>query len=379
MKDKIDILKSEVEISDVVMSATKETFAKILEEGKQKENEKIQAMPAVRKRNGFKKRWIALVAVAALAVGVLSVGAGTNFNWFAPVEDEMFISESQKEALEKYGLGTTLQDAVTQNGVTVSVEQVICDSNYYFVVLGIEGVEYPTGDQWLSFEEWDIDIVGGDIHRGTYGQYLGVDEETGKMLYLWEGDMKNIDIVGKTMRVNMKDVQISRWFTEEEMAEKAEGSAPTEIINEVEGEWYFEFVLNGGSQELAYELSGPTGNPDITLDSVVITPLSIKMSSTHADPEQMLADWDDPEDGGDYYVGYYGFLMSDGTIIQASAGSGSGTFNKSRTGRDEFYGFGTIVDLYEIDSILFIEEGDAWDVYNKENPTVEDFVVVPLP
>lgn len=378
MKNKIDALKADVEIPEVVQKAAKETFAKILAENhEQKEVVRVMSETDRKKKKG-KKKWIALVAVAALAVGALSVSAGTNFAWFSSVEEEMFISEAKKDAMEKYGLGIALDEAVTQNGVTVTVEQAISDSKYFFVVLGIEGMDYSTGDQWLTFEEWNIDIVGGNIHENMGGQYLGVDKDSGKMLYLFEGYNRGVDLVGSTMNMSLTDITNNRRLTEEEMAEKPEGSFGNEVIEKVEGTWEFSFVLNGGGQELSYELNAQTGNPDITLSNVTITPLSIEMSTVHADPEQMLKDWDDPN-GKDYNTGFYGFLMKDGSIVDAGAGAGGGNFNKSRTGRDEFSGFGTIVDLYEIEAILFHEVTDQPWSLSHPDPTVEDFIVVTLP
>ena len=385
MKNKIDILKQEVEISDVVMNATEETFAKILKENKKVKEVRFEMTEAKRKKK-FGKKWVAIAAVAVLAAGSLTAAAGAHFNWFSPVEEEMYITDAQKDALEKFALGTEVGDSETHNGVTITLEQIICDEHYFFAVLSVEGMDYPEAEQWIGFKEWDVDITCVGINRGTYGQYLGVDEETGKMLYLYEGDVREDNIVGQTMTITLNTPQIYRPHTEEELSfDEEPGPIIDNSVKSYEGEWTLTAVLEGSQEKIEVTFdSAPTGNPYITLDSVILSPLSIERATTHSDPEKMIADWDDPDNGGEYNDGFYGFLMEDGTIQRGTGGSGSGSFNKSMTGRIDKGGYGTIVDIDQIEALLFIDVTDTaklmeiWDKADAGNATTDDFVVVPL-
>lgn len=375
MKNKIEVLKQDVVIPDIVRTKLDDAYDQILREAAAPDNSGGAFMAKAK----MKKRWIAIAAVAVLAVGSLTVGAAAHFNWFSPVEEELQITEAKKDALEKTNAGTMVEQSVTQNGVTVAVEQSISDANYFFAIISVEGITAPVDKQWLAFEESNISISGA-THVNSYGQYIGVDQETGKMLYLWEGDIVDGDATEKMMSIHLENTIVCRPYTEEELEYQVETQQEVDnVLHRVDGVWEFSFAMDGSTDVLSYDISSPTGNPDIALEHVVITPLSIERSTQHVDPERMKKEWDDPKNGGTYEDGFYGFLMKDGTIYNASMGSGRGNFNEMLTGRIELMGFGTIIDVYQIEAMLFDDLTDDISVWDIENPTANDFVVVPLP
>lgn len=353
MKHKVDILKGEVKISDVVMNATEETFAKILEEGKQKENEKIQVMPAVRKRNGFKKRWIAVAAVAALLVGTLSVGAASGFSWYEKIAEAMFVSDTEKNAVEKYGLGSEASLAVTDKGVTIAVEQTVFDSRAFFVVLSIDGVEAPTeANAAITFWEFNILTVPNAENYNNGGEYIGIDAETGKALYLLEG---SLPVDG-----NMLILELGEMNAEEFIA-SADGESY--IHNElwrVDGNWRFEIPIEYNTVAIEGVYSDKPICSGVELLRVRMSPLAIEME---------WSDWRATNE-------FYGFLMKDGTIKDASHG---GTLNGDAQcdGVTTQYNYGTIVNIEEVEAILMF--GAETDNFDRDNPTIDDFIVVPLP
>lgn len=360
-KEKMDILKEDIIIPDVVTDALESAYAKILEEtAAPEQNGKVVAMKK-KDRPGFKKKWIAVALVAVLAVGTLSVSAATDFKWYGLIKEAMFMTDAKEDAVEKYDMASVVGQSVTDNGVTITVEQTVCDADNFFVVLSIEGVEAPaSAEESIVFEHFNI-----SSSQNYGGEYFGVDEETGKLLYLWQGSLMGTNNLGTTLTMELGNLMKCNYKLEE--------------LWRVDGTWNFQIPIEGSAAEVVKELHAPTGNPEIMLEKVTLTPLSIEYETSYNDPEQMREWWDDPNQPDEATSdGFYGFLMKDGTIESAYYGGMNSSAHPGFTGRTTNQSYGTVIDLDQIEALLFDNKTDDVIPGLHDEPTLEDFVVVPL-
>lgn len=80
-REKIDVLRDEIHIPDVVMNAAEDAFSKIKLEASASQKQNTAEVKMMKKPVGFKKKWIAIAMVAVLAIGTLSVGAAKSDDW----------------------------------------------------------------------------------------------------------------------------------------------------------------------------------------------------------------------------------------------------------------------------------------------------------
>lgn len=349
-----DIIEQDVVIPDIVLQA-KETAYANLPDNVESVVEDTKEIAGKRTRRKFGKKWVAIAAVAVLVVGTMSAGATSGFSWYEKIQEAMFITDSEKNTVDKYGLGSEPKIAAKDKGVTITAEQTVFDGKAFFVVLSIDGVEVPTKEnEPITF--WDFSITGnnGEESINYGGSYLGMDEETGKALYLWEGSLpEGTD----TLIVELGEMNAESIESDPEH----EGLIHNELWR-VDGNWKLEIPVEYAEHEIAFNLREVTGKSDSPLGDVIITPLSIECQTI-------------------YEGGFYGFLMKDGSIKSAHFGGGG----MGPSTDEDFYGweiwqnFGTVVDIDQIEAILFDDITDNVETRNLDNPTVDDFIVVPLP
>lgn len=344
-----DIIENDVVIPDIVLQAKEEAFAKIPDTDASKEMTDVALVKKTGKR--FKKKWVVVAMVAVLAVGTLSVGATSGFSWYEKIQEAMFITDSEKNTVDKYGLGSEPNLAVTDKGVTVAVEQTIFDSRAFFVVLSIDGVEAPTKENSaITFWDFDISTIPNAEFYNYGGEYIGVDAETGKVLYLWEGSLP--------VDANMLILDLGE-MNAEEPADDAEGIILNELWR-VDGNWRLEIPVEYNNVAIEGVYTDKPIYSGAELLRVRMTPLAIEMEWS----ERIALNV------------FYGFLMKDGTINRASHG-GTLTGDAQCGGVTEQTNYGTVVNIEEVEAILMYDvETENIDY---DNPTVDDFIVVPLP
>lgn len=356
-REKIDILREEIKIPEVVVDAAEDAFAQIAQEVSMSQKSEVTK---VKRKPGFKKKWFAIAMVAVLAIGTLSVGAATNFQWFKAYTDVLEISEEEKALIEKYSMGAGVGQSVTDNDITITLEEYICDRRAAFIIFSIEGIDAPAEGQRLH--------LGGDgSHAGhvTNGssKYLGQDPDTGKLLYM-ESILTSStgQMVSGYMFANFTSVEI--W----------EEEGIYEPILSKEGQWDFKVKLEETKGTKTYTTDTPVKGEDASLKEVTISPISMEYvveyssdyyySVVEAEKENDDIIW------MDYVVDFYGFMMKDGSIERPSGGGGS----QWRMIATSECSFGKVIDVEQIESLLFFSE----DYNSDDGVTAEDFVEVPL-
>lgn len=351
----LNVIENDVEIPEIVLKATEKAFAQIPDDAPA--HTKGTVVTLNERKPKFKKRWIALVAVAILVIGTLSVGATNGFKWHPQLAEELFVTDAEKDVAEKYNLENTQNMSVTDKGVTITVEQTLSDSEVFYVVLSVEGKAEPqSAHQFITFKDFLVTSKDGVKSKNYGGSYMGTDVETGKMLYLWEGLLPESETAKDTLVLELGNL------ANMELEENPEDNGyDFNEIWSVDGQWNFEIPLEGGTIEMDYVYSNKPVYSGVELLRAKVTPLALEL------------EWSEPSGINEFY----GYLMSDGSVKSASHG-GIGPGEPQFGGVVTTYQYSTIVDVEQVEAILLWDMEKEPDAREKSQ-SAEDFIVIPLP
>lgn len=368
-REKIDVLRDEIHIPDVVMNAAEDAFSKIKLEASASQKQNTAEVKMMKKPVGFKKKWIAFAMVAVLAIGTLSVGAATNFQWFQAYTDVLEISEDDKAMLEENGMLAGVGQSVTDHDITITLEGYICDRMSAYILYSVEGIDPPKEGQNIRL----VGSTSAGFTSGSSSTYLGQDPETGKLLCL-----ENIQT---SANGRMDSGYMFSYFTGVEVWD--EGGMTPALSKD--GEWNFKIQLTENTAVITYVANVPLNNGVATLKEVVLSPISMEYTVQYdsdyyyESAERIKEAFDnavvDDEcnikmDETHYNVDIYGFLMKDGTI-ESPNGGGSGSWRLLATST---YSMGKVIDVDNISALLVADEKFNSD----DGISVEDFEQIPL-
>lgn len=156
----IKILQEPVDIPDIVQERAQEAFAAIHQETQRQNRPEV---PAGR-RKSKKRLWLAAAAAAAL-VGTVSVGAAVYQRWWSKGLEETFhVSEEQMQEMDGNGTSSAINQAVTDQGVTITAVQSIVDNYYAHLAFKVEGFDLPEGAE-PAMEKIEVTVDGEEIGR----------------------------------------------------------------------------------------------------------------------------------------------------------------------------------------------------------------------
>lgn len=289
-KEKIDILKDEVVIPEVVTIAAEDALTIILRETSQeKEQEKMEVALVKNRKPKFKKRWIAIAAVAALAVGTISVGAAKSDDWNWALLQRAGVTEA--EAIDTIQLDngyvmidasdtSTGTDYLAKEGgvpkdVTLTVTESFGDNNNVYVRIETD-YELPEGfevDKYNYFADFELEVtdVNGvidpeELLTPTPMEFAGLGGivEDGKLVFLLEMSGVNLNVCRIDLAIN------NLYICSDELLLKSEEEMPAfynALPKEEEGD--LRLIYDGSwetSWQFAYEEKGVSYAVDETLD-----------------------------------------------------------------------------------------------------------------
>lgn len=388
-------LQEEVMIPDLVQDKANAAFDIIRSEvqGDVEIEKTVQSSKIPRK-----KMWL-LVAAVVVALGTVSVGAATYIKWSRTFSEGMQASEEQKHNLEEIHMASPVGQSVTDNGVTITVEQSIVDNYYAYIVFRVEGYQVAEGVQ-PDFENLKVLVDGSD------GRTTKIENNFSAIGYFYNGlitknDGDTVYPDGTSVRWDEKGNILERYVLEDGSMEyivlldgygkgsfldkpihvELENIGSTDkasYIPEIEGNWVFDWTLKGSSEQIKYDMDAPLGDSGATLLMAEISPISIYTECRF--PRQKVAEIAG-EEGEEPYIKYAdppelrGVKMKDGTLYTDIVGGGVQGYKSEVS---DIYrknlNFEVIFDVEQIEALLFLksypEEGKRF--------TEENFYVVRL-
>ena len=272
----------------------------------------------------------AVILILSMAVAV----AEGLFPWTRGLEDNLQVTDEIKEVYKETELFDEPRLSVTQNGVTVTLDQCIVDTNAAYIAFRVQGYAPELGRQpefggiTVEMDDtgrhaggWDAKFFDGLVASPDgfavysdgrvpedYGK-LPYANENGELLYIisMRDDGDDFSYVGKTIHVTLKDLGVY----------SADKLMNMEVA--VEGTWEFEWTLKGTDKHL--ELTGlnlPIGENGSVLTAVHLSPIHVKLEMNV--PRHPEAD----EDEFDLYAPYFrGVVLKDGTVYDLISGGGA--------------------------------------------------------
>lgn len=304
-RSKVEILKEEIVLPEVVVAAAEDAFDKILREASMEKVEKMEVACMKSRKPKFKKRWVALVAVAALVVGTLSVGAvkSDDWNWnlmqFAGVKEPEAIETIQLESgyvqinAADTCEGTNYLAGGKKEPVTLTVTESFGDNNNIFVRIETDYAlpdDFPAED-YNYFADFTLDAV--DVNKKvnmaevlTYGplSFAGMQgkAENGKLVFFLE--MGGIDLNVCRMDLTVENFYIySNQFPVPEEFPAFYNDLPSKDESNqkmiYEGKWAASWQYDYTVIENVYEVdeSLVLEGVKVDIEEIILSPINIKV------------------------------------------------------------------------------------------------------
>ncbi|WP_315078888.1 DUF4179 domain-containing protein [uncultured Clostridium sp.] len=185
------------------------------------EKKKIKAnlKKSISKKKPKKRGMIAAVAIAALTIGVF--GSNIEALTILSLKEDVANFLGIERNLDEYK--TVINKSVTDNGITVQLNEVILDGDEMTVSCNISSDKKLEEDEW-SIPDCNIYINGKRMNNGASGSAKKIDEYTSQSVLTY--DLKDDDLSGD---LNIK-IACSNVMLPDRMQK---------------GKWNFEFKTNG--------------------------------------------------------------------------------------------------------------------------------------
>lgn len=379
----IEQLKKEVDIPEIVKNRADETFNKI-----KNENSEVIQMPNKKLFRRMNKA-AACAVIGILTCGVISVGATAYYKWNKGLEEYYQVKEEDKTKIEESGLADFPDLSVTNQGVTVTLEESIVDNYYAYVTLKVEGYDVPEGMQ----PEFDIcEYTIGDYEAtgcgmGFYDGTIMGEDGKGKMA---DGSEIPVDENGISKTdYTMEDGSLSYHLVFSSDGEKGyffDQPIHLELRNlgyygdkesvtvGVEGTWSFDWTLTGSDETRVVNCDEALGESGASLIYAEVSPISIcaKLDFPYQETVEMGEDENgNPIEHKTYENPPYltGVKLKDGTMYTRLMGGGMSGYPEDNETFLYLYQTNRILNPEEVESLLFIKsapEGEG-GILTEEN------------
>lgn len=397
-RDAIEVLQMEVEIPDVVQKKANQTFDKIREK-KIEDGADARIIPYNNKQvktvsTFSKKRIGVIVAVAALAFATISVAAAY-LNWSKSLSEGLQATQEQKVQMEENNMTTFVNQACTDQGITITAVQSITDNYYTHIAFKVEGYEVEEGVQ-PDFEAVEVMVDGKNdfsssgsfydgLIRGADGGAVNADgtpldaDENGGFIEHYVMDDGSLEY-----RITLANNDEKGYFINKPIHVKIYNLgtvSKAEYFNKIDGTWSFDWILQGSEDMKECTLNAPLGDTNATVVKAELSPISLR--AEYEFPRQEVTDTGFDENGEEISYHSYaeppqlsGVKMKDGTLYPFLY-LGPGGMGYESEDSDIYmtaFAIDRIIDVEQVESLLFIKSYPE----NEEPLTEDNFYVVPI-
>ncbi|MDO4274282.1 MAG: DUF4179 domain-containing protein [Eubacteriales bacterium] len=305
------------------------------------------------------------VAAAICALCTASVAADAVFHWSDALLERFQPSQEQQQKMADSGNIQGVGQTVTQNGVTVTLEQAVMDKARLYMLFTVETPEDISLDETAEFENGldvtldgkDIMEAAGDVSGGGNGSFvdeklLGGQSPHKRFYEISYNIMDGFDFSGKTVGVTLENLALG-----------GVKASPGEVVTE--GKWEFTWHTGEIQKGKVFEINKTydLGGYDILVKNVEITPLSYTISADLNDALKVEEDerntfaynGDDPGMEIDQRIGVSAVEYADGTRIETGYFGGGTNVKEEEQEYVVTEGFNNAVDAEKIESIYIMQ------------------------
>ena len=329
-----------------------------------------QEVPDMKNSNS---RIVRITLIAAIVVVLLAgtVLAATYKLWSPGLSSWFGADEAAQDALLDSGMTSLIygEPVALENGLTIQVQQVLCDGSGIYVTARYSAPQAgwftPENKKWAT-NNTHSSLTIGDVSMAP--KSWGFDTENYDAAYMtwyYAGDCAGLGGNTATLRiwptVNMEE------YLETESEENAESirNDPLILTNEVSISWTMDTAL-AISKTLENSITGEYDSIPLTIENIVLTPVSIRYDVTEGfDLQEVL-----------YSTGV---VLTDGTEIRWHGGSTEIPYYAIPEGEPIVaHGYYTLNEtILDLDSVAGITYA-AW-ANTPVDPEVGDVTVFVLP
>jgi len=387
MTDKINIFSEDIEVPEIVLHKAEDAFTKIKLEGKDMIIENNKVMAAKKRKNQGRrfKNHVAAACIGILAVSSVTAAAAVYHFWGRGMQGTLQASEEQQQELIEQGYAAVMEEeenyeklGVTVEKVTVKPVTVITDGKFAYLSFAVDGYfigehiepafesvnvylgHNPNDEEgWLNMSSSFYDgIVSDETGTPVYddGTPLAFDEsghvithyadENGTLEYVITLYSPNPDanLLGETVHVDFMNL----------------GNVyQTDYTENLQGTWNFEINLPEKSAAQKIPVGKSIHNTSFTVDSVEISPVSIKVN--YSVNKEVSADI-----GENGIPDFCGVVLKDKTRLPYLGDGGmSGYTDENRARAYVMSAFDRVIEPKQVEAIL-LKSGPETDYYMVE-------------
>ena len=293
------------------------------------------------------------IAVAAVLAMTVTAGAAGGLKPAAEAFSGLFgiVTPAQTEVIDHIGYPIGASD--TDNGVTITADAILADRYSYAVVYSVvrENGEplFKALDNLmaLDFDDWDLEFPG--FQGGGHGACYFTDlDPTDPALQFVETVTLDAPLPQGTAKVHFKGIQRQSLNYE---------TGEIRRLDSIPGCWNlaFDFKSEDCSVDLAKNQSFHVNGMEATLDSVVLSPLSVQVDYT-VDSEVTWNYEADPQHDHQEYDRYFGTLpllihLKDGSVVDMTFSGGDISHGDGKTVCRKGEVFERILPLEDVESV----------------------------
>lgn len=394
MREEKQILKSDVEIPEVVLKKTDDALAQIRESTKPVRKAKKES----RFQGGFRYAQAAAIACAVLvgAGGITVTAAVVHHLWSRGMQGNLQATEEQQKDLAERGMVTQFDQSaaqeeglnlssmeVTSEGITVKPMELIADGHFVHAAFQVSGYDLADGEEpcfenvvvYTGEDENAQDgwvNMGGGFYDGIVSNNNGepvyedgtplASDETGNIVEHYKAADGTLEYVMTLYKTDPEESLLGQ--TLHVRFENLGTVEKTEFMNGIGGTWEFDIPVSGKDAAKSWELNTALKNANVTVLSAAISPISIRVDYEVTGELQVQED-----DNGLPNVG--GVVLKDGSrVLYLLNGGQSGYQKGSDTQAYLLATFDRVIDVDQVQLLLFrLHAGDQ----------PEEYVTVDLP
>ena len=394
MREEKQILKSDVEIPEVVLKKTDDALAQIRESTKPVRKAKKES----RFQGGFRYAQAAAIACAVLvgAGGITVTAAVVHHLWSRGMQGNLQATEEQQKDLAERGMVTQFDQSaaqeeglnlssmeVTSEGITVKPMELIADGHFVHAAFQVSGYDLADGEEpcfenvvvYTGEDENAQDgwvNMGGGFYDGIVSNNNGepvyedgtplASDETGNIVEHYKAADGTLEYVMTLYKTDPDESLLGQ--TLHVCFENLGTVEKTEFMNGIGGTWEFDIPVSGKDAAKSCELNTALENVNVTVRSAAISPISIRVDYEVTGELQTQEDDNGLPNGG-------GVVLKDGSkVLYLLNGGQSGYQKGSDTQAYLLATFDRFIDVDQVQSLLFrLHAGDQ----------PEEYVTVDLP
>ena len=290
--------------------------------------------PDKTRREKTMKRRFPVALVAVIAILAVTAAAAAVIEWNAKLADRFGADEQQQNQLVTEGAVATVDQTVTENGLTVTVLQTLGDKNGVYLLFDVKAPEGIALTDTNGFESTDVSIEGTSRRVSWSGGFLSNTDESGsasgkaneRYYELWLSNVGQEDWKGKKITVSFANLQADK--------------GKLDLYTITEGEWTLSWTLSYSDQMQTFDINKTynINGHEVMVKSIELSPLSMTLNLGGDGLKQLIDDSDLNQCGCLYK---YSLTMQDGTTLSLM---GPGSENWTDTSHTRTICFDKVLD-----------------------------------